>query len=87
MTNRCGILVALVAAGVLVRPTLTSQTRGAAATAPDTFLRTVAGFSSAELARLDRGDPIARVLDTDRREVAIAGAVRIRATQARLFDH
>ena len=87
MTNRCGILAALVAAGVLIRPTVMSQTRGAAAGAPDTFLQTVAGFSPADLARLDRGDPIARVLDTDRREVAIAGAVRIRATQARLFDH
>ena len=53
---------------------------------PHTFLRTAAGFSPADLAQLDRGEPIARVLDTDRREVAVVGAVRIRASQARLFE-
>ena len=53
---------------------------------PHTFLRTAAGFSPADLAQLDRGEPIARVLDTDRREVAVVGAVRIKASQARLFE-
>jgi hypothetical protein len=53
---------------------------------PHTFLRTTAGFSPTDLAQLDRGEPIARVLDTDRREVAVVGAVRIRASQARLFE-
>jgi hypothetical protein len=50
------------------------------------LLRTVAAFTNAELARLDRGEPIARVLDTDRREVAVVGAVRIAGPQAKLFE-
>lgn len=53
---------------------------------PHAFLRSAAGFSAGDLAQLDRGEPIARVLDTDRREVAIVGAVRVAAPQARLFE-
>ena len=86
MANRCGMLVTLVAAGVLVRPTLISKAQASAPAEPHGFLRTTAGFSPADLARLDRGDPIARVLDTDRRDLAIVGAVRIKASQARLFE-
>jgi len=50
------------------------------------LLRSTAAFTASELARLDRGEPIARVLDTDRREVAVVGAVRIAGAQARLFE-
>jgi hypothetical protein len=53
---------------------------------PHAFLRTVARFSLSDLAQLDRGEPVARVLDTDKREVAIVGAVRIKAPQAELFE-
>ncbi len=53
---------------------------------PQRFLRTVAGFSNAEIANLERGLPLAKVLDTDKREVAVVGAVRINAPRARLFD-
>jgi hypothetical protein len=49
------------------------------------LLRATAAFTNSELARLDRGEPIAKVLDTDRREVAIVGAVRIMGSQAQLF--
>jgi hypothetical protein len=52
---------------------------------PHDFLRTVCGFSAAELAALDRGESIARVLDTDKREVAVAGAVRVKGPRERLF--
>lgn len=52
---------------------------------PHRLLRVVAGFSPADLARLDRGEPIARTLDTERREVAIVGAVRIQAPRERLL--
>lgn len=52
---------------------------------PHRLLRTVAGFSPADLAQLDRGEPIARVLDTESREVAIVGAVRIQAPRDRLL--
>jgi len=84
MTKRLGI------AGILslLTATLTSgvaqsHTTGNQAHA---LLRATAGFTNAELARLDRGEPIAKVLDTDRREVAIVGAVRIVGSQAKLFE-
>ena len=86
MTNRCGTLVTLVAAATLVRPTLISQVRWSPPAEPHTFLRAAAGFSPADLAQLDRGEPLARVLDTDKREVAVVGAVRIAASEARLFE-
>lgn len=53
---------------------------------PHQFLRTVAGFSASELAALDRGEAIARVLPTDKREIAIVGAVRVKAAHERLFE-
>lgn len=81
--NTYATLGALVAAGVLGAPL--SQPAGRQAE-PHAFLRTAAGFSPDDLARLDRGEPIARVLDTDRREVAIVGAVRVAAPQAKLFE-
>lgn len=50
------------------------------------LLRTTAAFTGEELSRLDRGEPIAKVLDTDRREVAVVGAVRIAGSQTKLFE-
>ena len=50
------------------------------------LLRASAAFTITELTRLDRGEPIAKVLDTDRREVAVVGAVRIAGPQAKLFE-
>ena len=43
------------------------------------------GLSAADLALLERGEPLARVLDTDRRQVAVAGAVRVRSSRDRLL--
>lgn len=48
-------------------------------------LRAVGGFSAAEIERVERGEPIAKVLDTDRREIAIVGAVRVKGSRERLF--
>lgn len=67
-------------------PAAVARTPSAPPTEPHAFLRAAAGFSAADLARLDGGDPIARVLDTDRRQVAVVGAVRIKASQAELFN-
>jgi hypothetical protein len=50
------------------------------------FLRTAGTFTPAELARVQRGEPIAKVLNTDRREVAVVGAVRIAGPQTKLFE-
>jgi hypothetical protein len=49
------------------------------------LLRTVAAFTTADLARLDRGEPLASVLETDRRDLAVVGAVRIAGPQSKLF--
>lgn len=54
--------------------------------APRELLRQIALFSDREWAALERGDAVAKVLDTDAREVAVAGAVRIAASSARLVE-
>jgi hypothetical protein len=41
------------------------------------ILRRVAGFTDADFSAVDRGQPVVKVLDTDRREIAVAGAIRI----------
>jgi hypothetical protein len=46
----------------------------------------VARFSETDLATLEQGNPIARVLDTDKREIAVVGAVHIIGPRERLFD-
>ena len=51
-----------------------------------TLLRNVAHLTSTDIARVKRGQAVARVLDTERAEVAISGAVHIRAPQARILD-
>ena len=50
------------------------------------LLRQVGGFNRAELSAVDRGQPVARIIDTDRREIAVVGAVRIRAARERLLE-
>jgi hypothetical protein len=50
---------------------------------PHQMLRTIGGFTPSQLAALDRGDAIAKVLKTDRREIAVIGAVRIRGPRDR----
>jgi len=48
---------------------------------PHTFLRTHIGYTDADLKALDAGKAVTRAIDTDEpREVAISGAVHIRAT-------
>jgi hypothetical protein len=54
---------------------------------PQAYLRSVARFSPGELARLDSGEAVAKVLDTERREVALVGAIRVKAPSERLLDY
>jgi hypothetical protein len=70
----------------VARPAALPQSAVIPPAEPHAFLRSAAGFSATDLAQLDRGEPIARVLDTDKREVAIVGAVRVAAPQAKLFE-
>lgn len=55
-------------------------------TAPWTLLRQIARFTEAEWRAVERGEAVARVLDTDTRQVAVVGAVRIRGPRERLIE-
>ena len=48
------------------------------------LLKEIAAFTDDEVANVDRGVPVAKIVDTDTREVAVAGAVRIRARRDQL---
>ncbi len=50
------------------------------------ILRRSAGFTEADLAAVDRGQTVVKLLDTDRREIAVAGAVRIAGNRDRLVE-
>lgn len=50
------------------------------------LLRRLAGMNGEDLAALDRGEAVARVVDTDRRQVAVIGAVRVRTSRERLVE-
>ena len=77
---RAAVAVLLICAGMPVR----GPARAAGSTA-DGLLHTL-GFTAAEIGEIDRGRPIARILETDRRQIAVAGAVRIAAPRDRLVD-
>ena len=53
---------------------------------PRDLLRTVAQFTDAEWAMVEGGEAVAKILDTDTREVAVAGAVRIQGTRDKLVS-
>jgi hypothetical protein len=53
---------------------------------PRELLREIARLTDAEWLAIERGDAVAKVLDTDTREIAVAGAVRISAPLDRLRD-
>jgi hypothetical protein len=80
------VLGGVVALGMWVGATAATPAQTATRSEPHAFLRSQAGLSTADLASLDRGQPIARVLPTDARDVAVVGAVRIHAPQAGLFE-
>src|SRR5688572_14920780 len=62
----------------------TSAAAPATVMTPRDLLRTVAQFTEADWGMVERGVAVAKVLDTDTREVAVAGAVRIHGTRDRL---
>jgi hypothetical protein len=53
---------------------------------PRELLRTVAQFTDVEWAMVDRGEAVAKILETDTREVAVAGAVRINGSRDQLVS-
>lgn len=83
MKRRLGIAAIL---SLLAAALTSGLARSDASNQAHALLRATAAFTNAELARLDRGEPIAKALDTDRREVAVVGAVRIAGSQSQLFE-
>ena len=47
------------------------------AMAPRDLLKSIAGFTDSEWATVERGEPVSKLLETDAREIAVVGAVRI----------
>ena len=52
-----------------------------------TLLQQVAGFTDRDFKALEAGQPVVKVLDSDQREIAVAGAVRIDAPRDGLIGH
>lgn len=71
-----GVLVCLAAAALAAEPQSAVDVR--------TLLSEIAEFTSEDWANIERGIAVARVLDTDAREIAVAGAVRVKAERERL---
>ncbi len=53
---------------------------------PRALLRALANISDAEWNAIDRGEAVAKVLDTDSREIAVVGAIKIAASADALVD-
>jgi hypothetical protein len=68
--------LALCVATVLVAASA-ANLLAAGAMPPRDLLRTLAGFTDTEWAVVERGEPVSKLVDTDSREVAVVGAVRI----------
>jgi len=85
--KRCRFLGIAAILSLLTASLSTGLPQPQAASSPaHALLRKVAAFTAMELTRLDQGEPIAKILDTDRREVAVVGAVRIAGPQTKLFE-
>ena len=52
-----------------------------------TLLQQVGRFTDADFKALEAGQPVVKVLDSDQREIAVAGAVRIGAPRDGLIGH
>jgi hypothetical protein len=80
------VAVLYLSVGVWCDPTAARFEQSGLPEAARQFLLSVGGFTSADIARLDRGEAIAATLDTDRREIAVVGAVRVNAPVERLIE-
>ena len=65
---------------------LAARPSAAPSPGPRDLLRTVARFNDAEWAAVTRGEAVAKIIDTDSREIAVAGAVRIAGSREVLID-
>ena len=79
------VLGALIGVAAALAAASSGSTPPAAVDAREILQRT-AGFTPADFAAIDRGQAVVKVLPTDRREIAVAGAVRIEGNRERLVD-
>jgi signal peptidase I len=80
-----GCLLAVHAPHAAVEAHVGRHARGNRSPDARTLLREVAGFSDADWSAIERGTAVAKILETDSREVAVAGAVRISAPPEQLI--
>ncbi len=78
------LLIAAIALSAALGATATASNQAPAPTVRN-LLRTIAQTTDAEWAAINRGEAIAKVLPTDAREIAVAGAIRIAASSERLI--
>lgn len=74
-------MASAIVAGLVALPTrsdVPSQVRG--------LLHAIGGLTASQIASVERGEAVARVLRTERREIAVFGAVRIQGRPDRLID-
>ncbi len=76
--------LAVIALGAALAATGTASNQASLPTVRN-LLRTIAQTTDAEWAAINRGEAIAKVLPTDAREIAVAGAIRIAASSERLI--
>jgi hypothetical protein len=79
-------VLALTVAGLTTSFVAADVSREQAMPSPQELLRSVAQFTDAEWGAVERGEAVAKVLDTDTREVAVAGAVRVNGMREMLID-
>jgi hypothetical protein len=75
------VVVSAIVAGIVGLPTrgdVSPQVRG--------LLGTIGGFTAAQITAVERGEAVAKVLRTERREIAVFGAVRIQGRRDLLID-
>ncbi len=82
---RAGVLPALIAA-IAVAMRLAAAPVPSAAVDAQEILRRAIAFTPADLAAVDRGQAVVKILPTDRREIAVAGAVRIEGQREHLVE-
>jgi hypothetical protein len=86
MRARRSIVVVLFAVAAAALGIASAERQAAPDRSPRGLLRSIANISEAEWAAIERGEAVAKVLDSDSREIAVAGAIRITAATASLVE-
>jgi hypothetical protein len=90
MQSACSSLTCVLVMWALIQQALPARHQPGVPRTPREVMRDLAAVTDGEWAAVERGEAIAKLLDSDNREVAVAGAVRIAAPReaivARLRD-